>query len=183
MSYLSRRTFTFLLGCSCLSSPPASGQALWTELSTIGYGGAALGLGVAACWSCDYETAGVVILAAGVGGAILGNRIGAAAERAVRRGERPTPGQLLGARIGTVTGFAALGAGLAALIINETGGNAPGEDERNLALMTVAGAGLGLFVEVMEERGLPPATSSAFHVFAGPGKGGALRLGLSHTLE
>lgn len=182
MPRIKRHTFV-LVALFVVAPLPVLGQGLWTEVSTLGYAGAALGLGIAACWSCDYQTAGITILVAGIGGAIIGNRIGGGAESAVRRGERPTTGQLWGARIGTVTGFAALGAGVAALLINETEGNAPAEDERKLAMLTVAGAGIGLLVEVLQERNLPPAsTDTAVRFIARPSLGGGFSFGLSRSL-
>ena len=140
---------------------PVAPQGLWTEASTIGYGATALGLGIAVCWSCDYGSAGVVILAATVAGLFAGHRIGGSAEAAARRGERPTAGQLWGARVGTVTAFAALGAAVAVVIINETSGNAEGEDERRLLSYSLVGAGLGVIVEVAQEAGLSNDVATA----------------------
>jgi len=158
---------------------PVAGQSLWTEASTLGYGATAVGLTIGACWSsCGFETAEVGILAAGIGGFVLGHRIGGSAEGAARRRERLSAAQLWGARIGTVTGFAAIGALVAAIIVNETGGNAEGEDERRLATYTLLGAGAGVLVEVWQESGLPTETEAALKkVVVHPASGGTVRIG------
>ena len=132
----------------------AAQTLLWTEASTLGYGVSAGSLALAACWSgCAAETGGMLILASGVAGLIVGNRIGAAAERAARAG-RLSGGQRWAARFGTVTGFAGAGTLLAAWLINTQEGNAEGEDERRLRNYTVAGAVTGVVVEVLQERAL-----------------------------
>ena len=127
----------------------------------VGYGATAVGLSIAACWSCDYDTFGVLVLAAAVGGVVLGHRIGGSAEGAARSGQRLTAAQLWGARVGTVTGFAALGASLAGVIINETEGNAEGEDERRILTYTLVGAGVGVIVEAIQESGLSENVATA----------------------
>jgi hypothetical protein len=109
--------------------------------------------------------------------AAAGYHIGGAAEGAVRRGRRPRPLQLLGARVGTVAGFAALGAATAALVINNTEGNGPGDDERLLATTTLVGAGVGVVVKRLQARGLPPR-SVASRLHAGRGPGGRLDITL-----
>lgn len=153
-----------ILGLLIGGVSPAGSSAqtlIWTEASTLGYGVSAGSLALAACWSgCDLESAGVLILASGVAGLVIGNRVGAAAERAARAG-RLTGGQRWAARFGTVTGFAGAGTLLAALLINETGGNAEGEDERRLRNYTIAGAVTGVVVEVLQERALGPGASSS----------------------
>lgn len=157
-----------------LSASPVSPQGLWTEASTIGYGATGFGLGLSACWSCSYESGAVVILAATVAGGVIGHRIGGSAEGAARRREQLTPGQLWGARVGTVTGFTVLGTALAALIINETEGNAEGEDERRLLTYSLVGAGVGILVEIAQEAGLSSNVSTALrNVLLEPGDGGA----------
>ena len=140
---------------------PVAAQDLWTEASMVGYGATAVGLSIAACWSCDYDTFGVLVLAAAVGGVVLGHRIGGSAEEAARTGHRLTAAQLWGARVGTVTGFAALGASLAGVIINETEGNAEGEDERRILTYTLVGAGVGVIVEAIQESGLSENVATA----------------------
>lgn len=162
---------------------PVTAQGIWTEASTVGYGATAVGLSIGACWSCDYETFGVLVLAAGVGGLILGHKIGGSAEDAARRGEPLTSAQLWGARIGTVTGFAAVGASVAALIINETGGNAEGEDERRLLTYTLIGGAGGVLVEILQEVGLPAASASAAtSAFVESVDGRTIRLGLRRSV-
>jgi len=157
--------------------PESSAQTLiWTEASTLGYGMSAGSLALAACWSgCDLESAGVFILAAGVAGLVIGNRLGAAAERAAHAG-RLTGGQRWAARFGTVTGFAGAGTLLAALMINSQGGNAEGEDERRLRNYTLGGAVTGVMVEVLQERALGAAASASVAVSRRPT--GAVGLGL-----
>lgn len=162
---------------------PAAAQSLWTETSTIGYGASALGLAIGACWSCDYQSGGIVILAAGVGGLFLGHRIGGSAEGAARRGERLSAAQLWGARLGTVTGFAALGALVAAVIISSTDGNAEGEDERRLLTYSLVGAGGGVVAEFVQESGLSNEASAALgNVLVERADNGAVRVGLRHRM-
>lgn len=169
-----------VIGLLCgVSQYPVSGQGMWTEASTLGYGATAFGLGVAACWSCDYDTAGIAILAAGVGGLFLGHRIGGSAEGSARRGEVLSSGQLWGARIGTVTGFSAVGAVVAAVLINSTEGNAEGEDERRLRNYSLAAAGVGVLVEVLQEKGLSSGSAAPpLGILAEPTSLGGVRIGL-----
>jgi hypothetical protein len=76
--------------------------------------------------------------------------------------------------VGTVTGFTVLGTALAALIINETEGNAEGEDERRLLTYSLVGAGVGILVEIAQEAGLSSNVSTALrNVLLEPGDGGA----------
>jgi hypothetical protein len=140
-------------------------------------------LSIGACWSCDYESFGVLVLAAGIGGLVLGHRIGGSAEGTARRGEPLRSAQLWGARIGTVTGSAAIGAIIAALIINETGGNEEGEDERRLVTYTLVGGVAGVVLEVLQESGLQSATSTVLRsVLVESTSGGATRVGLRRSV-
>jgi hypothetical protein len=119
----------------------------------------------------------VLILASGVAGLVIGNRVGAAAERAARAG-RLTGGQRWAARFGTVTGFAGAGTLLAAFLINSQGGNAEGEDERRLRNYTVAGAVTGVVVEVLQERALNARASTSASVALSRRPSGGIALGL-----
>jgi hypothetical protein len=172
------RSAVFLTVLAMAGAPRASSAQtlLWTESSTIGYGVTAGSLALAACWSgCSLESAGVFILASGVAGLVGGNRIGASAERAAREG-RLTSRRRWAARFGTVTGFAGAGTLLAALWINETEGNAEGEDERLLRDWTLIGGATGVVAEVLQERALGSAASASVAVSRRPT--GALGLGL-----
>lgn len=175
-----------LLVVAVLSSTPTSvaGQGgHWTETSTLGYGAAGFGLTLWACWSCDYEAI-LLILGGGVAGSVIGYKIGGAAEGAARRGEPLTAGQLWGARFGTVTGIAALGTGLSALIIDGTEGNEEGDDERLLVTLTLLGAGLGVLVEALTETGVPDQASTALQsLVVQRGDSGALRIGVRHAVR
>ena len=166
-----------------LISPPLAGQTYWTELSTTGYGAVGVGAALAACWDCSYEAAGAVLLATGAAGSLLGYYLGGSAESAGRGGEHLSTGQLLGARVGTVTGIAALGAALAALYINNTDGSAEGEDERTLLMFSATGAVLGIVLEVVEERKLAgSALPDRVGLHAGRGPEGSASIGLSVAL-
>ena len=177
-------TKTAALVAACLAAGitprTSSGQTLlWTEASTLGYGVTAGSLALAACWSgCDLGTGGLFMLASGAAGLVVGNRIGASAEQAAREG-RLTPGRRWAARFGTVTGFAAVGTMLAALWTNETGGNAPGEDERRLRDWTLLGATAGVVAQVIQERALEGrATLAGASPFVHRAPSGGLHLGL-----
>lgn len=166
--------------CLLLSAQSVSAQGIWTETSTIGYGAAMGGLGLAACWSgCSVGTAVGLALSSSVVGMYLGYRIGAAAEGVAKRGERPTRAQLLGVRFGTVTAFAALGAGIAALHINSSGGNEEGDDEKTLAYLTLGGAVVGGVIQVLQERGLPEVVSeTSLRLAVDPAPFGGMQIGL-----
>ena len=161
-----------------------SGQALWTEASTIGYGALGLGAGIPVCGllidTGSFDDDFLFCLGGAlIGGMVLGHRIGGSAEGAANRGEVLSSGQLWGARVGTVTGFAALGALTAAIIISSTEGNSPGEDERRLRNYTVAGAGLGILTEILYESGLSqPGESSPVRLRVKPHIAGGIRIGL-----
>lgn len=92
------------------ATQPVAGQRYWTELSTVGYGGIGVGTAIAACWSCSLATFGVVVLSSAIAGTVIGYGIGNSAETTGKREEWPSDRQLLGARVGTVAGVAALGA-------------------------------------------------------------------------
>jgi hypothetical protein len=145
-----------LITIVCISAPPPTSaqSVVWTETSTLGYGllGGALGVGV--CLEVCGLNAGifVAIVTPSVVGFVAGHRIGRGAERAARQGNWPRPTQLWGARVGTVTAFAGLGLLVAAQYINTTDGNGPGDDERLLRNLTLGGAGVGVAVEIIQER-------------------------------
>lgn len=129
--------------------PRASAQSLWTELSVLG-----LGAGVYACRDCDLES-GPLVAALGMGaGMFAGFGIGHSAESALSEGRGLSQAQLLGARLGTVSGFAALGAIAAAQKISSQDDNEPGEDERTFTTYTAIGASCGVIYEVFVERRL-----------------------------
>lgn len=131
----------------------ASAQSLWTELSTVGYGGLGVGAGVWMSGDNLYAFDGKILLGAVVG-SLLGYHLGGYAEGLARRGTRPSGPQLWAARIGTVAGMASLGAAAAGIYITFTGGNETGEDERNLTRAILAGAAAGVVLEYFLERSL-----------------------------
>jgi hypothetical protein len=135
---------------------PGTTQIIWTEMSTVGYGVSGGALGLALCWSlCGLDASVLVVIGGGtVLGAVMGHKIGGAAEgRALSEGW-PTEGQLWGARVGMVTGFAGLGALTAAVIVDSSGGNGPGDDERLFRNYSLIGAAAGVAFEVMQERAI-----------------------------
>jgi hypothetical protein len=132
----------------------ASALTLWTELSMLGYGGLGTGGAVLACRDCDLDSAGYMVMAGGLVGLVVGYQIGSTAER--RSHSEAGPGQLplWGARIGTVSAFATIGALVAAMRINGNDDNREGEDERVFTTYTAIGAGCGLVYEAFVERRL-----------------------------
>ena len=174
-----------LITIICLAAAaPASAQSIaWTETSTIGYGllGGALGVGL--CLELCGLDAGVVvvILTPSIAGFVAGHRIGRSAERTARQGAWPRPAQLWGARVGMVTAFAGLGLLVAAQKTNTTGGNGPGDDERLLRNLALAGAGVGVAAEVIQERTLRSHAGSASFLISRRATGGlgvGLKIGL-----
>ncbi|MGE0161174.1 MAG: hypothetical protein AB7T31_17395 [Gemmatimonadales bacterium] len=164
----------------CAAPGAASAQTIvWRETSTLGYGMTAGSLALAACWSgCELESAGIFIISAGIAGMVIGNRIGASAERAAREG-RMTAGQRWRARFGMVTGVAATGTLLAVWWIEGQSGNAPGEDERRLRDWTLIGAGAGVAAEILQERALGEGYMlGSARPFVGRSPAGGLALGL-----
>jgi hypothetical protein len=149
-----RLIVVLMLGWSFIVVNPAAGQGFWTEASMLGYGALGLAAGVAVCGSCDYDAAGGVIGTGAALGIFAGYHIGRSAETVGRRGVWPSGAQLLGARIGMVTGVAALGSLAAAYYISNYDSGKAGEDERNLARSIAAGAVVGVVLEVLEERKL-----------------------------
>jgi hypothetical protein len=151
-----------VVGWLLVAARPVSGQRYWTEASTIGYGGLGVGAAIALCRSCDYAPFGTAVLAGAGLGLLTGYTIGRAAETPARRGEWPNGAQLLGARIGMVTGFAALGATVAALAISSPISIAP--DELSLLVLSAAGAVVGVLLQARDERDLAARVGTRLQV-------------------
>jgi hypothetical protein len=141
----------------------AAAQGLWTESSTLGYTALGVGVAVAAisgsdCGWCELGAA-VGLLAGGLGFGI-GHIIGSSAEAAAHSGEKPSARQLWGVRIGTILAGASLGAVVGGVYVNRKFTKNPGQDERNVVILSVLGAAVGTWVEYGQEAWLRSTSGS-----------------------
>lgn len=175
-----KRTLLPVIALAVLLPSTSDAQVAWTELSTIGYGGAGFGLGLAAVWDMDQSTGSSLILISTITGAVTGFRAGRTTERLVRAREPLGSERLLAMRAGTVLGCAALGTVAAAYRVMTQEDNAAGEDERTVRNCIVGGAVVGVIAEVLQERWISGWYGTRpVHAFVAPAPDGGVVVGAS----
>lgn len=154
MRHVTRHMLVVTVAVAILTPAPARSQGLGL-LNGLGYAAAGGAIGVAASansgcsgdgW-CIVPDAMIPAMLGGVlAGVVTGVAINSSAERKVDHGEPLSGAHLAALSVGAVLGGAALGAVAGAVLIKPQGsGTFLGSDERTLALMSAAGAGLGVF--------------------------------------
>ncbi len=153
MRSATRNALVIAAAFAILTPAPARSQSLGF-LSGLGYATAGGAIGVAATanatcegFLCIPDAMVAAMLAGVIGGAITGAAINSSAQRKIDSGKPLGGGHLAALSVGTVLGGATLGAIASGLIVNSDGsGTFLGSDERTFAIMTAAGAGLGVII-------------------------------------